>query len=374
MSTPVPQAASAFALSAVRTGRPVVSGGLARLVDEIAFLNGHNLHKAGECHIPTRPAGRIVLKGLAHRAQVPWSRSPGVQTVRVAVELHPSNELSDSQTIAVALPTGASWIDDGGMDGTTDLYNPPLGRTAPREIVGWCDVSGCTAGALTDVWKFTVTPTAKGAGLRRATVTEVSLSAFEVGSGEPCLDAAAIRSGRLVVSAWTQQVYACLDAARSGYRQHWLVAGLESDDATGASTTPHWSRESSASGPLDWLATSGATDPAWYFAPRALYDSATSGNWQARVRYRTSNGTACQVVLSFESGDITSGAWVGAGSGVITSSITLPGTSGAWAWVDQAATIPVDGPLVRVAVDSAKGPGAGQLLSVSCIALIEAEL
>ena len=70
MSTPVPQAASAFALSAVRTGRPVVSGGLARLVDEVAFLNGHNLHKAGEVHIPTRPAGRTVLDGLAHPARL----------------------------------------------------------------------------------------------------------------------------------------------------------------------------------------------------------------------------------------------------------------------------------------------------------------
>jgi len=374
MSTPVPQAASAFALSTVRTGRPVAAAGLSRLVSEGAFVAGHLLHKAGEARIPTRPAGRTVLDGLAHRAQVPWSRSPGVQVVRVVVELHASNELGDSQTIAVTLPTGAAWIDAGGLDGTVDLYNPPAGRTSPREIVGWCDVSGCTAGALTDVFEFAVTPTAKGAGLRRATIVEVPLAAFEVGAGEPCLDGAAVRAGRLVVDGTMQQVFKVLDAGRAGYRQHWLLSGLESDDTTGAGSTPHWSRESSTSGPIDWLATSGSGDPAWYLTPRALYGAAVSGNWQGRVRYRTSNAVACQIVLAFEAGDVTGGAWVGAGSGVVTSSIMLPGTSGAWAWVDQAAVIPVDGPLVRVAVDSAKGPGAGQLLSVGCIALIENEL
>lgn len=374
MSTPVPQSASAFALSTVRTGQPVATGGLARLSEEGAFVAGHVVHKAGEAWLPKRPAGRTVLEGLAHRVQLPWSRSSSVVVVRLCVELHPSNELADSQTIAIALPSGAVMIDDGGMDGTTTLYNPPRGRTVPRELVALISVSGCTVGALADVFELTVTPTTKGAGVKRAALVEVPLAAFAVGSGEPCLDGAAVRAGRLVVDGTMQQVFNVLDAGRANYRQHWLLSGLESDDTTGAGSTPHWSRESSTSGPLDWLATSGATDPAWYFVPRALYGSAVSGNWQARVRYRTSNATACQIVLAFEAGDITSGAWVGAGSGVITSSITLLGTSGAWAWVDQAAVIPVDGPLVRVSVDSAKGPGAGQLLSIGCVALIEAEL
>jgi hypothetical protein len=374
MSTPVPQSASAFALSTVRTGQPVSTGGLARLSEEGGFVVGHCVHKAGEAWLPARPAGRTVLEGLAHRVQLPWSRSAASCVVRLCVELHASNELGDSQTIALALPTGASVIDAGGMDGSTDIYNPPRGRTAPRELVALIDVSGCTVGALADVFELTVTPTAKGAGVKRAALVEVPLAAFEVGAGEPAIDGAAVRAGRLVVDTTMQQVFNVLDAGRANYRQHWCVSGLESDDATGASTTPHWSREASTSGPLDWLATSGSTDPAWYFVPRALYGSAVSGNWQARVRYRTSNATACQIVLAFEAGDITSGAWVGAGSGVVTSSIMLPGTSGSWAWVDQAAVIPVDGPLVRVSVDSAKGPGTGQLLSVGCVAIIEAEL
>jgi hypothetical protein len=165
-------------------------------------------------------------------------------------------------------------------------------------------------------------------------------------------------------------VFTVMKAGRAGYRQHWCVSGLESDDVTGAGSTPHWSREASTLGAIDWL---GATDPAWYFAPRALYGTATSGSWQARVRYRTSNSTACELRIYVEAGDITAAAWVGAGSGVVTHTVTLPGTSGSWAWLDQAVTIPVDGPLVRV-TSEAKGPGSGQLLSLGCLALVEAEL
>lgn len=370
MSTPVPQAASAFALATVRTGQPVRVGGLERMSAEGAHVVGHNLHKTGEAQIPLRPAGRTVLEGLAHRVQIPYVRSEGAQVARLAVELHGSDELADSQTIAVSLPSGASMIDDGGLDGSTVLYNPAGGRTTPRELVAWIDVSGVTAGTLTDVVQLTVTPTSKGAGVARASIMESPLAAFTVGGSEPCVDGAAVRTGRLVVDGWAQRTFTVMAAGRAGYRQHWAVSGLESDNTTGAGSTPHWSREASTLGAIDWL---GATDPAFYFAPRALYGSATAGSWQARVRYRVSNSTACELRLYVEAGTITAAAWVGAGSGVVTHTVTLPGTSGSWAWIDQAVTIPVDGPLVRVYAE-AKGPGSGQLLSLGCVALVEAEL
>ena len=51
--------------------------------------------------------------------------------------------------------------------------------------------------------------------------------------------------------------------------------------------------------------------------------------------------------------------------------LALPGTSGAWAWASGDVTAPC-GSLTRVSL-AATGPGAGQLLSLSCIALIENE-
>ena len=380
MATQVPQSASGFALEAVRTGRPVVAAGLARMAQEIAFLNGHNLHKCGEVYCPNRPAGRTALEGLAMSAHVPYSRTPGAQVARVVVELHPSNELGDSQTIAVTLPTGAAWLDDGGLDGSTVHYNPPRGRVAPRELIAWCDVSGVTAGTLTHAFTFTTTPSAKGSGIKRATVTEAPLAALAIDADEPGWDEAATTSPRPVIDGGAssprgmQRLFRCIREARKGYRQHFLLSGLESADTTAYGTTPHWSRESATDGALDWVRTAGATDPCWYLVTRALYDTATAGAWYARVRYRTSNATACELTIIAEGGAITSGAWVGSGS-PITNTITLTATSGAWAWLNQAAQLPSDGTdgLVRITI-TAKGPGATHLLSIAAVALIEDEL
>lgn len=377
MSTPVPQAASPFGLDAVRTGRPVTTPALTRLAQELAHVAAYLLHKVGEVHVPLRPAGRTQLEGLAHTVHVPWTRSSGAQVIRVAVELHDSEEVGDSQTIAATLPTGASWIDDGGLDGVRVHYNPPRGRTVPRELVGWADVSGVTA-ALTHVVSLAVTPSAKGAGIRRATVTEVPLAALAIDADEPGWDAAAVRAGRLVVDGGAssprgaQRLWHLLDQGRSKYRQHLTLSGLESADTTGYGSTPHWSREDSTEGALDWLVTNGA-DPCWYLQVRDLYDG-VAASWQFRVRYRTSNAATCEVKLYHQGGSLSGGAWSGAGAEGNTA-LSLSGTSGSWAWATATAvSLPADGTdgLVRVRV-RAKGPGAAQLLSVACIDLREDE-
>lgn len=380
MSSPVPQSASAFALSGVRTGRPVATGGLARWSEEIGFVCGYNLHKAGEVFIKPRPAGRVQLEGLSHSVHVPYVRSPGAQVVRVTVELQDSNELGDSQTLTATLPSGATWIEHNGLDGSRTFWNPPLGRTAPREIVGWADVSGVTAGTLSDVLTIASTASAKGAGLRRVTLHEAPLAAFAIDASEPGWDAAACRAGRLVVDGGAssprgmQRLFHCLDAARAGFRQHLLVGDLETANTTGASSTPHWHREASSWGEINWLTSTGlATEanPCWYLPTRVLYGSsgdAAAFKW--RIRYRSSNGTSCGVRMIVESGALTSGAWVGTGS-TSTVSKTLAGTSGTWAWESQDLTLPVDGTdgLVRIYFE-ALGPGSGQLLSFAALALL----
>lgn len=380
MSSPVPQSASAFALSTVRTGRPVATGGLSRWADEIGFVNGYNLHKAGEVYVKPRPAARVQLEGLSHSVHVPYARSPGAQVVRVTVELQESNELADSQTITATLPTGASWIEANGLDGTRTFYNPPQGRTAPREIVGWADVSGVTAGTLSDVITLASTASAKGAGIRRVAVHESPLAGLAIDASEPGWDAAACRAGRLVIDGGSssprgmQRLFHCLDAGRSGFRQHLLIGDIETANTAGASSTPHWSREANTWGAIDWLTSTGLTTetaPCWYLPMRVLYGSsgdAAAFKW--RIRYRTSNGTSCGVRVIVESGAITSGAWVGTGT-TSTTSKTLAGTSNVWAWESQDLTLPVDGTdgLVRIYFE-AQGPGTGQLLSFATLGLL----
>lgn len=380
MSIVVPQAASAFDFGGVRTGQPVSTATLARLADELAHVTGHLLHKAGEAIVHPRPAGRTTLEGLAHTVWVPYTRSPGAQAIRVLVELHDSEEIGDSQTVTATLPSGASWIDAGGLDGATTLYNPPAGRTCPRELVGWADVSGVTAGTLTDVIQLAVTPSSKSAGVKRATVHEVPLASLAIDATEPGWDSAATRAGRLVVDGGSssprgmQRVWHCLDQGRSGFRQHWCLSDIETADATAYGTTPHWSREANTLGTIDWLQSASATDPCWYLQVRDLYDGAAGAVWKLRSRYRTSNGTTCKLRLYYQGGALASGAWTGAGAESYVD-VTLTGTSGTWTWTTGAAvTLPTDGTdgLVRVRFE-AQGPGAGQLLALACIDLRENE-
>ncbi|HEX4934129.1 MAG TPA: hypothetical protein VFV33_13160, partial [Gemmatimonadaceae bacterium] len=237
MSTPVTQVQTTFDLSGVRTGQPVSSAGLARLADAFSHVNGYLLHKAGEAFAPKRPAGRTQLEGLDYTLHVPWTKSPGVQVVRVAVELHESVEIGDSQTVTVTLPSGAAWISDGGLDGGTH-YNPPIGSTRPREIIGWCDVSAVTE-ALTTVWSVAIVTSAKGAGVYRVTVCEVPLATLAVDADEPGWDAAATRAGRPVIDGGassprgTQRLFHLLDLGRAHARQHLCLSGVESADTTG---------------------------------------------------------------------------------------------------------------------------------------------
>lgn len=383
MPSPVSQAPTAFSLSAVRTAQPVVSGGLSRWADEVSFLVGHNIHNAGCAFIHPRGSGRTSLVGLTYSVWVPYARSSGAQVVRVGVELHPGED-DEAQTINVTLPTGAAWLDAGGLDGSVSFYNPPPGRTRGEEHVGYVDVSGVTVGDLALAFQVTTTPAgSKGAGVRAVRVTEVPLAQLAVDSAEPGWDAAATRPGRLVIDGGAssprgvQRLFHCLDAARSDWRKHLVLADIESADANVYGVTPHWSREAATYGAIDWgygLSTLGTSpqDPRWYLQVRSIRPGVDTA-YRFRVRYRTSNGTTCGVRLIAQGGSISGGTFTGAGAAT-TQTLSLAGTSGAWAWDALDVTLPSDGTdgLVQVSFD-AKGPGAGQLLSLACLGLVENE-
>lgn len=383
MATAVPQAPTSFDLDSVRVGRPVVSGGMARLAGELAFLVGHNVHGSIGATIPPRGAGRTALEGLAYTVSIPYARSHGAQAVRIGVELWPSTERADSQTVSVGSPGGAAWIIPGGLDGSETFYNPSLGATAVQEIVGWVDVSGVTAGTLTDSFDIATNPTSKGGGIRRVTIAEVPLASLAVSASGGGWDAAATRPGRLVTDGGSgyargmQRLFYLLDQARANWRKHFVLAGVESADTAGTGATPHWSRETASAGEIDWGFGTSSTTPHWYLEPRELYGSGSATTaYKLRVRYRTSNATNCDLGVFLEDGAITAGAWVTGSGAASRQAITLAGTSGAWAWASADVTCHRtvnSGDLVRVWFN-ATGPGVGQLLSLATIALLENEL
>lgn len=374
MSTPVTPGPTGFDLSNTRVARPVVSGGFARWSEELSFVLGACVHHVGGGTIPQRGAHpRVPLEGLAYSVPVAYTRSAGAQAIRIGVDLWPSDELGDSQTVAVTLPTGATWIVSGGLDGTVSHFNPGEGRTATRELVGFADVSGVTVGSLTTWLSVASTPTSKGAGIRRVAVTECPLASFDVLAAEPGWDAAATRPGRPVIDGGASsprgvdRLWHLLDLGRKHSRRHWQLCGVESADTDVFGKTPHWSRESNVVGKIDWLA--GSYSPSWYLQGRDLYGAATTP-YRLRVRYRTSNATACEIAVTLEDGAVVSDAWV-ASAVASPQTLSLPGTSGVWTWIGADVTAPC-GALTRVTLE-AIGPGSGELLSLACVALIEQE-
>ncbi len=378
MSTPVSQSPPAFAFGGVRVGRPVVSGGLARLADGLAFLTGHNLHVAGSAQIHARPAGRTPMRGLAHTVWLPYAKSPGAQVLRVTCELQPGYDNDGTQTLTGLLPTGAAWLTggSGGMDGSVDFRNPPLGLSAPQEIVGYLDVSALDPTDLTLTVGMSSSPNSKGFGIKRLALAEVPVAALPVSAAGAGWDAAATRPGRLVIDGGagsprgTQRLFHLLDLARSQVRQHFVLADMESADTNTSATTPHWHRESTSAGAITWLTTPA---PHLYLRPRNLYDGAST-TWTVRTRYRVSNSTNCRLDVYLEAGQISSGAWVPDATASVQT-VMLPGTSGVWDWASAAVTMPYPsaaGGMVRVWLE-AKGPGTGQLLALQCVALLENE-
>lgn len=378
MTTPVSPAATAFDFGGVQTGRAVVSAGLSRWSDGLSHLLGYNLHVSGGCEITAPPAGHTGLDGLTYSVSVPYCRSPGAQVVRVSVELQPTDE-DDTQTVTVTLPTGASWLDAQGLDGSVLFPNPPLGRTVGQELAGWVDVSGVTAGTLSLRFVFATVPTAsKAKGIRRVNVVEVPRAALDNLAAEPVLDGASVRPGRLVVAgdssttAGVERAFYLLDLARAYDRRQPCLAGIESADANTIGTTPHWARETATHGALAWQHTTGTGDIVLFLRARDLYADGSATTHQLLLRYRTSNSTTCELKFYAEGGSIGADYTWTAAAAASAQTVTLTGTSGTWTTKTQDVNIPGDGTaeLVKIWV-TAKGPGSGQLLAFSVIALCE---
>lgn len=378
MPTPTVNTPTDFELSNVRIGQPVSTGGLLRVSNELGYLIGYNVNKVGETTITKRVTPRTILRGLTYSVPMAYSRSSGCQVVRIGVTLWDQGEqLDDYQNISVTLPTGATWLAANGLDGTRDFYNPAAGRTQEVEYSGWVDVSGVTISDPDTFFLVNGTPTSKGEGIKRVTITECPLAAFDVVSTEPGWDAAATTAGRLVIDGQpsgpgsprgTDRIFYLIDKARKDFKKHFQICSVESADATGAPNTPHWYRENGV-GIIDFL-TNGAHNPGWYMTTRNLYGGTTSP-YNFRVRYRTSGATGGDIGLYAQKGTIISNVWTPSVAPSLQI-LTLPGTSGAWAWAKIPVNLPI-GSMIKLYFDSA-GPGAGQLLSFSNIALVENEL
>jgi hypothetical protein len=383
MPTPVSPLPSAFTLSAVQTGKQVSSAHLLRLASECSFLGGYNLQSIVCAEILPRNTARVNLNTLT-----PWNipftyfRSPGAQVVCVIVTLTTGYSATGKVKVTVNLPSGATWVVHNGLDGSVTRNWPPGGRVAVDEIVGFIDVTGLTAGAQSNfsIQTDLVTTTGVSSGVARARAFEVPLSASDVSADptEPLLEqASTLYPNRLIDGGSSSprglaRLAYLMDKYRSGFRPHIQLCGVESANNAATATNPHWHRESTADGVIEWqYNTTGVHDIGTRFCVRNLYGvgvGALSHPYTLCVRYKTNaNVNDAQLTINAVA--------QGGGATTISTVCALPKTNNVWTWATFTPSIPGDGVggLVKVNYTAKGGNAGGESVQFSCLALIDTQ-
>jgi hypothetical protein len=265
--------------------------------------------------------------------------------------LAPGNETTKTLAITVALPTGATWIEANGLDGTTNFRFPAFGRVAQTEIVGFMDVSAVsTAAALYSSCTITYSGGAPSSeGFATLNIAEVPLADFVSSEpAEPFLEQASCLSPNPIVDGLvsgstsstprgSRRLWWLLDKYRNGFHRHMPFIGVESTDNTAAATNPHWYREANASyGYLDWQYNGNGLFYGYrsYTIARNLYGvgvGATAQTWQVHIRYKTSTTTGANLGLYLEPALAPTTRQV----------VALPQTNNVWTWLTTTVTAPL---------------------------------
>lgn len=348
MTTAVQKHPSRFALASVRTGLPVNTAGMSRVVDELSFLHGAAVQECGGAIVWPRPTGRVPLENQDYTVPLSYVRSRAVKVVRVCCELYPAlldvtNPVSTVK-VTVTLPTGATWIQANGLDGSVDFDAPPPGRITYPVITGWVDVSGMTTGALG--WFLVQSLRVAGSGvpgLQRVYLAESPLVDFDPAydpATEPAMNSAGATAGKRIENGGSssdtgvERVWHLLDAARTQWFRHFQLAGIEGADTEGPTATPYWYVTGNTWDNVDFLHWRPPVSPRsvqWYLTPRMMVP-ATGNSWDWVIRYRTRDvplvTTAPKVRLHWQS-SVTTGN---------SGDITLP-LSGTFTTFTQAVTL-----------------------------------
>lgn len=316
-----------------------------------------------------------------HSYYIAYRKTPGIQCLRVEVEVHNSVSLGTMPdlTCEVTVP-GAStnWIEIGGglfLDGSQGLGTETPSTHDTSRWANFLDVSALTDGTYYDL-KFLVTDGGTGLtfGLYRITVTEVPLSTVDpVGSPttETGVNPAWLQSTdrNLIVDGTASSIsygqlrlLNQLEIARYQKRRHIQIVKPEA-------TTLAFNITSTAAigaGGTEWPST-----PLFYVRSRALYGTSTANTYVMRVRYINSDATnkcTIRVAVTPVGGAATNTDYVlpnktSFGSSILDNggammSISIPGTG-----TNQECTIAL----------YATNDTGGQTTQVSQVAFIEGE-
>jgi hypothetical protein len=381
MPTPVNNTPTGFQLEAVQVGNPVSSAHLLRLAEECSFNGGYNLHCVCDFNLKARNTARVAVSALgAFSLPFVYYRSPGAQVLAVVVTLAAGYGTTSSVGLNMTLPSGASWLVANGLDGSapSPFRYPPVGRVNQTEIIGFMRVDSCSVATILHGSLDVTMTAAVSQSINRFRVFEVPLATIDP-TGDPTApaleQASQLSPNRIVDGGSTsprglKRLAYLMDTYRTKFSKHVALVGLESTNNAGATTNPHWHRDTTSYGALEWQYDINAShDPHFKFENRDLYQDGANTTWQLHCRYKTSSNTLDSSLRAYING--IGGTTQGA------QTMNLPHTNNVWTWATaKAVTVPTDGTrnLCELYFDAKSGTsGAGGAgLQISNLTLVEA--
>lgn len=350
MPTPATLESQQSLLTSYAVGEPVSATHGARWALQLAHLLGRQVHRVCSCTVQKLAARTASAKTV----KVAYQRSRGARLAVIRVEMQLDDfavvgggafaiALGYLVTVAVTLPSGASWIDQGMLDGVLTCSVPSPFTSGRIVYEGIADVTGCSVTAAAD---FIVTITGSGAGthegLQCVTILESPLSAIKPESGEYGITYTwpdprnVLSEGDADGPKGFKSIVQLEQSVATELRWMWQLVGYEDSAPTTAGDT--WFHTGTTMSEVNWRAGIGAAYLPWYAKSRKLYGTSAGMVVTVRVRYYSANGGKLRLVITPTGGASTN------------SDITLP-VSAAWTTVTQSVTLPATGTLQEFSIE-----------------------
>jgi hypothetical protein len=330
--------------SSLAVGAPASATGAAVLAGSAAYLSGRVTHPLCACSdLPAHGGGADLF--------VAYRRRPGIEALRVVVEMARGAAATSRSTAELALHAGSgsvAWHQGagsplhGGLDGAAELPAPSTRLADYPRFVGWLDVAALPTSetVILRVTSAQVGATGgNGAGsLSLLEVPVPSLDPAGAPTAEPGVDAGWAQSGNAIVDGsagsprGAGRLLRALDLARTACPRHWQITAPTSDPMI---------RDDLAMGPLS--ASSATFDdlvPPFRVRARRLRSPSVSNavRFGAVYRYAPTYSGLADARIRMAATTIGLG-----GATLAQADIPLSDTGSTWTHASVAASWPCDG-------------------------------
>lgn len=341
MPTPAPLTSQQATLDALLVRNPVSAIHGSRWAMQLAHLFARQVHRVcshNPQYIQTRRNAIATCK-------VVYQRSRGARVARVIVEMQIDSTLVSGAIniargykalVTVTPPTGATWIDQGSLDGVKLCSLPSPYSSGNVTYEGWIDVTGCSVTAPSDMIVSIVGNGADThAGLSTITLQESPLSYLSPETGEYGIAGSwpdprnNLETGDGDGPVGFNSLIQLEQSAATELRWIWQIFGYE--DAAPVVGGDTWFVTGNVIAAMDFRNRLGTTgNPTFRARARSHYGTATGMAATLRVRYYSANGGQIRLAITPR------------GGATVNTDLAL-GVSAAWTTASVALTLPASG-------------------------------